>query len=65
LKLSRSGHTPGGYATAIPDDVDPFYVAVRARRAGRAGPVSTITIPAPEIPIESPDNQTAWFEESP
>jgi hypothetical protein len=62
LRQSGSVRTPGGYTTAIPDDVDPFYVAVRARRDGKTGPVSTITIPAPEIPVESPDNQTSWFE---
>jgi hypothetical protein len=53
---------PGGYSTTIPDSTETRHVAVRARRDGKTGPVSTITIPAPEIPVESPDNQTSWFE---
>jgi hypothetical protein len=60
-----SSRAPGGYTTAIPDAADPFYVAVRARRDGRQGPVSTIFIPAPEVFIDSPDNQTAWLENRP
>jgi hypothetical protein len=62
LRQSGSARTPGGYTTAIPDDVDLFYVAVRARRDGKTGPVSTITIPAPEVPFNSPENQSARFD---
>lgn len=56
---------PGGYSTTIPDSTETRHVAACARRDGKKGPVSTITVPAPEIPIESPDNQTAWFDERP
>ena len=56
---------PGGYSTMVPDSTETRHVAACARRDGKTGPVSTITIAAPEILIESPDNQTAWFERNP
>ena len=45
---------PGGYSTTIPDSTETRHVAACARRDGKTGPVSTITIPAPEIPHREP-----------
>ena len=53
---------PGGYATTIPNATAPLHAAIRARRAGKAGPLTTLAIPAPQTVLASPGNQSARFE---